>query len=398
VLTRRGWSLLGAATGLYIGSRILGLVQLVVLAGAGLLLLGAAALWVRLHPVALAARRHLRERLQVGVDGRVDVTIESRADRNLPTMTVSDAFDRGRRSARFLLAPLDPDESARAAYRLPTDQRGRFELGPLRATVSDPFGLASHTKRVLGTEEVIVFPRVHELMSLPETGGDEPDRDQPRAHGRLDPGGEFLNLRDYEPGDDLRRVHWRSTARRGRLMVRQNEARHRTPVLVMLDVRPTSHDRASFERAVEACASVVTACERVARPCSVILSTGVQVGTAGRRHLASVMDELAVVEPHGPDRIVATTARRRSAALVAIMGRMRGDDSGALNVILRGGGMLAVVTTLPEGSGVWVRSRRYRPIVVPFGPDDSLVTSWNRTILQWQRSVRLPLSASRAQA
>ena len=132
-------------------------------------------------------------------------------------MTVSDAFDRGRRSARFLLAPLEPEETARAAYRLPTDQRGRFELGPLRATVGDPFGLASHTKRVLGTEEVIVFPRVFEIMSLPETGGDEPDRDMPRAHGRIDPGGEFLNLRDYEPGDDLRRVHWRSTARRGRV-------------------------------------------------------------------------------------------------------------------------------------------------------------------------------------
>ena len=181
-------------------------------------------------------------------------------------------------------------------------------------------------------------------------------------------------------------------------MVRQNEARHRTPVLVMLDVRPASHDRASFERAVESCASVVTACERVGRPCAVMLSTGVILGTAGRRHLASVMDELAVVEPHGPDRIVATTTRRRSPALVAVMGRMRGDDSGALNVLLRGGGMLAVITTLPEGSGVWVRSRRYRPIVVPFGPDESLVPSWNRTILQWQRSVRLPLSASPAQA
>ena len=52
------------------------------------------------------------------------------------------------------------------------------------------------------------------------------------------------------------------------------------------------------------------------------------------------------------------------------MGRMRGDDSGALNVLFRGGGMLAVVTTQPEGSGVWVRSRRYRPIVVPFGAGD----------------------------
>jgi hypothetical protein len=59
--------------------------------------------------------------------------------------------------------------------------------------------------------------------------------------------------------------------------------------------------------------------------------------------------------------------------------------------------MLAVVTTVPEGSGVWTRSRRYRPIVVPFGPDDNLESNWNHTVLQWQRSVRLPLSASRAQ-
>ena len=118
-------------------------------------------------------------------------------------------------------------------------------------------------------------------MALPETGGDELDRDMPRAHGRLDPGGEFLNLRDYEPGDDLRRVHWRSTARRQRLMVRQNEARRRTPVLVMLDVRPGGHDRASFERAVEATASIVNACERAGRPYELILSTGVVVGALG---------------------------------------------------------------------------------------------------------------------
>jgi uncharacterized protein (DUF58 family) len=398
VLTRRGWSLLGATTGLYIGSRVLGLIQLVVLAAIGVFLLVVAAPLARAHPLELRAARHLRERLQVSVNGRVDLSVENTGPRPAPTLTVSDSFDRGRRSARFLLAPLQPGESARAAYRLPTERRGRFEVGPVRATVSDPFGLASRTRRVLGTEEVIVFPRVHEIMSLPETGGDELDRDMPRAHGRLDPGGEFMNLRDYEPGDDLRRVHWRSTARYQRLMVRQNEARQRTPVLIMLDVRPHSHDRPSFERAVEACASVANACARVGRPCEVMLSTGVIVGARGQRHFASVMDELAVVEPHGPDRIVATTSRRRTAALVAIMGRMRGDDSGALSVLLRGGGMLAVVTTLPEGSGVWVRSRRFRPIVVPFGPDDLLVMSWNRTVLQWQRSVRLPLSASRAQA
>ena len=88
-------------------------------------------------------------------------------------------------------------------------------------------------------------------------------------------------------------------------MMRQNEARRRTPVLVLLDVRPGAHDRASFERAVEACASIVTAIDRTDRPVEVMLSTGQMIGTPGRRHLGTVMDELAVVEPHGPDRIVA---------------------------------------------------------------------------------------------
>src|SRR5215467_6618994 len=105
MLTRRGWSFVGAAVGLYIGSRLLGLVQLAVLAiGAGLLVLGAY-IWVRVHTPALHGKRNLKERLQVGVDGRVDVTVTA-LRRRTATLALSDAFDRGRRAARFLLAPL----------------------------------------------------------------------------------------------------------------------------------------------------------------------------------------------------------------------------------------------------------------------------------------------------
>ncbi|MCL6640742.1 MAG: hypothetical protein K6T92_05155, partial [Candidatus Rokubacteria bacterium] len=76
MLTRRGWSLLGASGGLWLGAQVLGLVHLVVLAVAGLLLLAAAVAWVRWHPLHLRARRALRERLQVGGEGRVDLTVE----------------------------------------------------------------------------------------------------------------------------------------------------------------------------------------------------------------------------------------------------------------------------------------------------------------------------------
>ena len=71
-----------------------------------------------------------------------------------------------------------------------------------------------------------------------------------------DLGDEFLTLREYELGDDLRRVHWRSTARTGELMIRQDEARWRSRAAVVLDVQPGGHDAESFEVAVEAAASV----------------------------------------------------------------------------------------------------------------------------------------------
>jgi uncharacterized protein (DUF58 family) len=397
MLTRRGWSLVGAAIGLFIGGRLLGLVQLAVLAVATVLALVGADLWVRLHQPALGARRSLRERLQVGHEGRVDLTVWP-TTRRTPTMAIADAFDRGRRAARFLLGPLREGEEARAAYRFPTDRRGRFEVGPLRATVSDPFGLVERARRVLAAEQVIVYPRVHEIVAPPEVGGLDLDRDHPQVRARVEPSGEFLTLREYAPGDDLRHVHWRSTARHDQVMVRQNEARRRAPVLVLLDVRPNAYEHESFERAVEACASIVTALDRAARPCEVVLSTGRIIGTPGRRHLATVMDELAVVQPHGPQRLVVATTRRRTSALIAIIGGLTSLDAGALGVLVRDGGTLTAVATTPGVEALPFRSRRIRPLFVPYETDRSFSISWNEAVLRWQRSARLPFSASPGRA
>jgi uncharacterized protein (DUF58 family) len=397
VITRRGWALVGSAAGLFVAGRILGLVQLAVLALAALITLVVAIVWVRANAPRLLARREVKERLQVGVQGRVDVVVE--ATGNTPTLSINDAFDGGRRAARLLLAPLHAGEEARAAYRFPTDRRGRFEVGPLRATVCDPFGLVQGSRHVLGAEQVIVYPRVRDLLPPPETGGLDLDREQPQVRSRIEPSGEFHTLRDYAPGDDLRHVHWRSTARRGHLMMRQNEARRRTPVLVMLDVRPGAHDRASFERAVEACASIVTAIDRSGRPVEVMLGTGTTIGTQGRRHLGSVMDELAVIEPHGPERIVAAETRRRTGALVAIVGRVEAVDAAALAVLIRDGGQLTVVACVPEATDVLLRTRRLRrPFLIMNGTERPLTESWNEAVVRWQPNAHRSQSAYRARA
>jgi uncharacterized protein (DUF58 family) len=384
MLTRRGWSVVGAAVGLYVGARLLGLVQLAVLAICAGLLLLVSYLWVRSRTPALSATRGLKERLQVGVDGRVDLTVV--ATQRTPTLAVADSFDRGRRAARFLLAPLDGGEEARAAYRFPTDRRGRFEVGPLRATLTDPFGLVTSTRRVLAPEEVIVYPRVYDISAPPDIGGLDLDRDHPRVRSRVEPSGEFMTLRDYAPGDDLRHVHWRSTARRGHLMMRQNETRRRAPVLLMLDVRPGAYDRASFERAVEACASIATALDRAGRPFDVVWSTGTLVGAPGRRHLANVMDELAIVETHGPERMQIATTRRRSSAVIAVTGRLTTSDVGALSVLVRDGGTCVAVDTEPQQSLIVPRARRFKLVLVPDGGDRPFAQSWNESVLRWQRS------------
>ena len=105
MLTRRGWSFVGAAVGLYLGARLLGLVQLAVLAVADACCCSSARTsGCGSKTPALVARRTLKELLQVGVEGRVDLVVT--ATRRSPTIAVADAFDQGRRAARFLLAPL----------------------------------------------------------------------------------------------------------------------------------------------------------------------------------------------------------------------------------------------------------------------------------------------------
>src|SRR4051794_2541757 len=393
MLTRRGWSFVGAAGGLYLGGRLLGLVQLAVLAVATVLLLVGAYVWVRIKAPELAARRSFRELLQVGVEGRVDLSVT--ATRRTTTVAVADASAHGRRAARFLLPPLVRGEEGRAAYRFPTDRRGRFEIGPLRATITDPFGLVSTSRRLLGTEQVIVYPRAHDIVAPPDIGGLDLDRDHPAVRARVETSGDFMTLRDYAPGDDLRHVHWRSTARRGHLMMRQNETRRRAPVLLMLDVRPPTHDRASFERAVEATASIATALDRAGRPFEVAWSTGTPVGAPGRRHLAYIMDELAIVEPHGADRLLIASTRRRSSALIAVTGRLLTNDAASLGMLVRDGGLLVTVPTAEQSAPVAVRARRFRTLNIPHD-ERPFAQTWNEAVLRWQRTGSLPTSASPA--
>lgn len=324
--TRRGWLLAAGAVALIVAGRLLGVVELFALGAAAAAACAFALSYVRLTRYQLEASRSLHPaRVHAGGASRVELAVRNTGRKRSPILAVRDPFEGGRRWARFLLAPLDPGEQARAAYRLPTDQRGVFELGPLQLHLGDPLGLATATIVAAGATKLTVYPRIETVEPLPDTLGHDPyaGAEHPTAIAR---GGEdFYALRPYELGDDLRRVHWPSTAKLDELMIRQDEMPWQGRSTVMLDLRHSVHTHESLEAAISAAASVIHACWR--RRALVRLATTGGLDTqfaAGAPHVEAILEHLA-------------TAKADSAASLApLLASLRRDGNG---------GAIAVITT-----------------------------------------------------
>lgn len=160
---------------------------------------------------------------------------------------------------RFVLPRIPRAGAVALRYPLYPPQRGIHSLGPLVAQVTDPFGLAEHSCELTGPSRLVVVPEVVPLSGTPAGGG--LDTVAERADRlRSGPGTDAVVVRSYRHGDDLRTVHWRSTARRDELMVRVEEQPRPGDVLVLLDRRVEAHrgvgPAASLEYAVSLAASI----------------------------------------------------------------------------------------------------------------------------------------------
>jgi uncharacterized protein (DUF58 family) len=378
-LTRRGWSLFGGALGLVVGKFLLGMVEMLALGIGASALLAGAVIWLRLRPAPRVAvsRRVQPDRLHVGSDGRIDIVVENLGTGPTPVLRVTDWFDRRRRAARFLVPPLAPGTRGHAAYRIPTRRRGRYVVGPLVLSETDPFGLARRMLPGAGETELVVRPRVHDIVAPLAAGSRMAADGEARGANVLasDLGDDFLMLREYEQGDDLRRVHWRATARLGELMIRHDEARWRSRAAVVLDVGADAHDAESFELAVEATASVFARLVRQRRRVEVVASTAEVLGTGGdARH--DVIDRLATVTPSRDGRLELTCANvrahRRADVVVVVLGAVGPDARRALGV-LAGIPVIAVLTrpgTLPRSPSLTVVDATAAPFA----------DAWNRAL------------------
>src|SRR3954464_14804468 len=169
MMTRRGWMVAIGSVACTIAGRMLGIVELFAVGVAMIALVVGSAVYVRLVRYSITAVRQLHPaRVHAGGASRVDPPAPTVGKGSSPVLAARAPFDGGRRWARFSLAPLAPNESARAAYRLPTDRRGIFALGPLEMVLTDPFGLANVGTQVAGPTTLTVYPRVFPIRAMPD--------------------------------------------------------------------------------------------------------------------------------------------------------------------------------------------------------------------------------------
>jgi uncharacterized protein (DUF58 family) len=389
-MTRRGWLVLIGSAVLSTAGRLLGLVELFSLAAGATALVIAAVIYTRFMRFDYDATRQSHPpRVHAGQPSRVELSVRNRSRRRSPVVVVRDPFDRGRRWARFLLAPLQPGESARAAYRLPTDRRGVFELGPLTAHLRDPFGLAEKVADAAPATKLTVYPKVVPIEPLPHTLGHDPHAgaDHPTALGR---GGEdFYALREYQTGDDLRRVHWKSVARTGELMIRQDEMPWQGRATVVLDLRLAVHDAASLERAISAAASIVSACWQHRSLVRLVSTDGTDSGfAAGHAHVDAILEYLAAVDVERSGGLVPLAERLRrdgNGGALAVVTTSAANDSDLGSVARLQSRFGAVTLVVVEGDGrPSKKAALSASTVVRVRTDDDFGPKWNQAMAVWR--------------
>lgn len=201
----------------------------------------------------------------------------------------------GGRPLRFSVAGVRGRQRRTVAYPLPLLGRGLYTVGPTTVVASDPFGLVTADTLSTDTAELIVQPRTVPLapLTLPIAWRDGAAN---LSHSVGSGGSDDASVREFRHGDDLRKIHWRSTAKSGALMVRQEERPWHGESLVLLDIRAAAFPRivsddesAALEWAISAAASISS--HLLGRSRRVTVVTG--SGHVAHDDSTSIMDLLA---------------------------------------------------------------------------------------------------------
>ena len=303
MLTDRGRTILALGGLTYLGAWAFGARPLYPVALGLVLAVAGAAAWVRILRRPMELRRALVSGRHLAGDD-VPMRLELDVEGTLPPATIV---------ARERIAGLGEHEAVlrrtpgglAGGYRLERVPRGRYAIESSSIVIEDPFGLERADVELSRAEALLVYPRLVDVDRLfSDAGGQTPGGR--RLLMRRTAGFELHSVREYEPGESLRRVHWPSTARRGELMVKELEDSPRDESAVFLDadggVVVGEGPDSTFELQVRLAGSIVRAHARRGRRTSLVVSS--RVRTYQRVHSFDgdwerALEVLAVVRPDG---------------------------------------------------------------------------------------------------
>lgn len=322
-------------------------------------------------------RTVLPGRVPAGQQASVVVALENVSRLPSGLMLVEDTvpYTLGNRP-RFVLDRVEPRGRRELTYPVRSALRGRFPIGPLSIRLTDPFGMCELTRSFTSRDLLIVTPVVEQLPIV-HLGGEWAGSGESRARSVSAAGEDDVATREYRHGDDLRRVHWRSTAKQGELMVRREEQPWQSRCTLLLDTRAIAHRgegmASSFEWAVSATASIGVHLSRRGYAVRLVIDTGATIASASHdpgfgigQFEGALLDALAVVQPSPVDtmRTAAESLRRGGGdgLVVAVLGNLKTDEAQHLARVRHG--TTAAVCVLLDAA-TWsrgtTRSRRGDP-------------------------------------
>jgi uncharacterized protein (DUF58 family) len=263
---RLGITALGAtAFGAFVAMWLLAFI----VAGTAMYLFAYGALLLLVVSYAIAPRRLKLEGTREGLypranqGDRLEVDVTLTAKRRISTFLLEERVpERLGRTVRVPVTRLGSGQTVAHHYSLRCTRRGVYTVGPLVAVASDPLGLTQQETVVAEPFELLVHPRIELVSDRPLTRQYEDPPLRPPVSKPWPSGMEFYGMREYAPGDDLRRIVWRASARTGRVMVREAEQGITDHITIILDTDRGAHSRdgeglsESFETGIRAAASL----------------------------------------------------------------------------------------------------------------------------------------------
>jgi uncharacterized protein (DUF58 family) len=281
-----------------------------------------------------------------------------RAKRRISGVVMEEVLDPHLGPSVRVPVPLLPGgEEVAHEYRFSPSRRGVFNVGPLVAEWSDPFGLTRHRQEIAPPVEIVVHPDTEPVTDRITSREWEDPPVRPPVSKPWPTGFEFYGMRDYVEGDDPRRIVWRAFAQYDKYLVRESEQGITDRVLLYLDVDWASYeqdeDSPTFELAVKAAASLATSYLKVGF--TVTLHTGDDARPPRYRGAGKqipLLDTLARVER--AKRPLAKTLERMltdpqgSAHNVVVTPLLTGEAAARLRLMRQRGTSLMVVLILGD--------------------------------------------------